>query len=398
MAVVGDVGAHTVNLCVGPISVACSAASSVIGGAAQTAETGLLNLVANAVGDAATTVVSAMVSALNATTTVDFNASWFSAQTKVMAFIALPFVTVFFLLQIIGSVLCREPGGLARAVVGLGKALVVAAAAIPIMQLVLAASDQMCDLLIGATGNGIAGLAQEMFAVSLANPTGGPVLVAILGCWAIAAAFLLWAVLLFRKTLLLVTGAFTMLAFAGASWDVTRGWVRKWTETVAALVFSKLVIVVILITGINALGLTGGSGESTGATLSDVFAGLLLVTIATLSPWLCWKFVHWSGTELAHDMHHAMARSPLPAAAKKAGQVAKMAAVGAVAGPPGAAASAANTGRRVSSAASNAVPRPPSSPPGGGSSGPLARRTPASTDSDRSAGHTARPASTGGRP
>ena len=262
MAVVGDVGAHTVNLCVGPISVACSAASSVLGGAAQTAETGLLNVVANAVGDAATTVVSAMVSALNATTSVDFNASWFSAQTKVMAFIALPFVTVFFLLQIIGSVLRREPGGLARAVVGLGKALVVAAAAIPIMQLVLAASDQMCDLLIGATGNGIAGLAQEMFAASLANPTGGPVLGAILGCWAIAAAFLLWAVLLFRKTLLLVTGAFTMLAFAGASWDVTRGWVRKWTETVAALVFSKLVIVVILITGINAMGLTGGSGES----------------------------------------------------------------------------------------------------------------------------------------
>ena len=334
----------------------CSAASSVIGGAAQTAETGLLNVVASAIGDAAKTVVAAMVSALNATTTVDFNASWFSAQTKVMAFIALPFVTVFFLLQIIGSVLRREPGGLARAVVGLGKALIAAAAAIPITQLVLAASDQMCDLLIGATGNGVAGLAQEMFAASLANPTGGPVLVAILGCWAIVAAFMLWAVLLFRKTLLLVTGAFTMLTSAGASWDVTRGWVRKWTETVAALVFSKLVIVVILITGINAMGVTGGSGESAGATLSDVFAGLLLVTIATLSPWLCWKFVHWSGTELAHDMHHTMARSPLPAAAKKAGQAAKVAAAGTVAGPPGAAAAVATNGRQPSPTPSSGCP------------------------------------------
>ena len=214
----------------------------------------------------------------------------------------------------------------------------------------------MCNVLIGATGDGIAGLAKQLLVVSLANPAGGPVLVVILGCWAIVSAFLLWAVLLFRKALLLVTGAFTLLAFAGSSWDATRSWSRKWVETVVALVFSKLVIVVILITGINATDLSGRSSEAAGATLSDVFTGLLLISIATLAPWLCWKFVHWSGTELAHDMHQTMARSPLPAAARTGGQAVRTAAVGAVAPSGGAGSLLAHAGRTTNRAASAGKP------------------------------------------
>ena len=134
MFTTGVDGVHAVNICVGPISVACSAAQDLVGGASQAAEKGLLDVVASAVGDAATAVTGAMLSALNATTVVDFDATWFSTQTKVMATIALPFVTAFFLLQIIGSVLRREPGGLARAGIGLAKALIAGAAAIPILQ------------------------------------------------------------------------------------------------------------------------------------------------------------------------------------------------------------------------------------------------------------------------
>ena len=398
MPVIGAGGAHTVNICWGPINVACTAAKDVVGGAAQTAEKGLLDVVAGAVGDAAKAVIDGMLSALDATTQVDFGANWFSAQTKVMAVVALPFVFAFFLIQIIGSVLRREPGGLARGAVGVGKALLAGAAAIPVLQLTLAACDQMCNVIVGGSGQGIAELARKLFAVTLTNPNGGPVLVVILGCWAIVSAFLLWAVLLFRKALLLVTGAFTLLAFAGSSWDATRGWVRKWVETAAALVFSKLVIVVVLVTGINAMGLAGGNGEAAGATLSDVFAGLLLITIATLAPWLTWKFVHWSGTELAHDMHQTMARSPLPAAAKKSGQAIKMAAGAAVGGPVGAAAAAATSGRGPSSAAATAAPRPPSGPPGGGSSGPQPGRPPSPSGSPRGPGRTITRTPAGGNP
>jgi hypothetical protein len=334
MPAIGAGGAHAINLCWGPINVACSAAKDVVGGAASTAEKGLLDVVASAVGDAAKAVIDGMLSALNATTQVDFNAGWFAAQTKVMAALVLPVVMGFFLIQIIGSVLRREPGGLARAGLGLGKALLAGAAAIPILQLLLVACDEMCKAVIGSSAGGVAGLAKGLFVASLANPTGGAVLVIILGCWAIVCAFVLWGVLLFRKALLLVTGAFTMVAFAGSSWDATRGWVRKWAETAAALVFSKLVIVVVLVTGINAMGLSGRGGEPGGATLSDVFAGLLLLSIATLAPWLCWQFVHWGGGEIAHGMHQTMAGSPLPRGIRKGGQAVKMAAAAAAGGPP----------------------------------------------------------------
>ena len=369
MPIAGPVAAHSLNICWGPINLACSAAKGAAAGAASAAETSMLDVVASAITDAAKAVIDGMVQALNATTTVDFSAPWFAQQAKTMAVIAVPFVSAFFLFQVIGAVLRREPGGLARAGVGIGKALVAGAAAIPILQIVLVACDQMCDLLTGTTGGGIAGLVKTLLVASLTNPTGGAALVGILGCWAIAACFVLWAVLLFRKALLLVAGAFTFLAFAGASWGATRSWVRKWVETVAALVFSKLVIVVILVTGLHAMSAPSTPGESSGATLSDVFAGLLLVSIATLAPWLCWKFVHWSGSEIAHDLHQMMARSPIPAGVKKAGQVARVAAAGVVAGPSGAAAAGATNGRSPSAAAGNGVPRPPASPPGGGSTG-----------------------------
>jgi hypothetical protein len=214
-------GVHTVNLCVGPINVACSAASGAVGAATSTAEKGLLDVVASAIGDAANAAVSGMVSALDATTAIDFGASWFAAQTTVMASIVLPVVMAFFVMQVIGAVVRREPGGLVRAGVGLGKALIAGAAAIPILQLSLAACDEMCTAVAGGSAGGIAGLAQRLLAASAVRVAGGPVLAAILGAWSIATAFMLWGVLLFRKALLLVTGAFTVVAFAGSDMCLT---------------------------------------------------------------------------------------------------------------------------------------------------------------------------------
>jgi hypothetical protein len=157
-------------------------------------------------------------------------------------------------------------------------------------------------------------------------------------------------------------------AQSSSSWDATRGWVRKWVETAAALVFSKLVIVVVLVTGINAMGLSGAGGESGGATLSDAFSGLLLLTVATLAPWLCWQFVHWSGAEIAHGMHQSMGRGPIPQAVKRGGRAVTSAAVTGASGLVGGPSSA---GSSASASPAVGAPRPPG--PGGGSSGGPAR-------------------------
>ena len=140
----------------------------------------------------------------------------------------------------------------------------------------------------------------------LAGPTAGPVLQMMLGVAIIIGSMLLWAVLLFRKAAVLLVAVFAPVAFAEAVWDQTRGWSRRWIETMAALVLCKVVIVVVFVLGVSAFATNGttqtaaGVGkQSSSASLSDLLVGLMLLSIAVFAPWLTFKFVHWSGMEAA---------------------------------------------------------------------------------------------------
>ena len=68
---------------------------------------------------------------------------------------------------------------------------------------------------------------------------------------AITAAAIVWHSLLVRKALLLVAVVFAPLAFSGASWDASRGWIGKWAMFVVALICSKLVLVVMFLVAIT---------------------------------------------------------------------------------------------------------------------------------------------------
>ena len=127
----------------------------------------------------------------------------------------------------------------------------------------------------------------------LAGPQAGPVLQMLLGIGIIVGCLALWAVLLFRKAALLLVAVFAPIAFAGAVWDQTRVWARRWIEIVAALVLCKVVIVVTFVVGASAFsGIAPGTRpdrcrarSSTAVApggLSDVLVGLLLLAIAVL--------------------------------------------------------------------------------------------------------------------
>jgi hypothetical protein len=329
--------ALAIDLCLTPTIPLCGTGQVIgglVGGAAKATAGATANAMLSSIADgftiAARSVIDGMLSALDASTRVDLRADWFTAETRVIAVVTLPVVVLLFVLQVAGSALRREPGGLARGVVGVGKALVGGAFAILALQAALAACDGMCQAVLAGSGQSIDSLARRLAQVAVGG--GNPILAIIVAVWAIVSAFLLWAVLIIRKALLLVTGAFTMVAFAGSAWDATRIWLRRWVEIAGALVFCKLVIVVVFVLGAGAFGVSG-HGSSRGAALSDVVAGLLLLSVATLAPWLTWQFVHWSGAEIAGGLHQSMARGPVPAAARVGAVTAQRVAASAAAGP-----------------------------------------------------------------
>ena len=52
-----------------------------------------------------------------------------------------------------------------------------------------------------------------------------------------------------RKVLIVLSAVFAPLAFAGSLADVTVAWTRRWVEATLALIFSKVVLVLVFVVG-----------------------------------------------------------------------------------------------------------------------------------------------------
>jgi len=360
--------------CVGPIAFVCQLTDGVQGAASDYVLGGL----GSAFVAGAAQVGELALAALDAGTAIDLGAGWFRSNVAVIASIALPGVVALFVIQVISSVLRREPGGLARAVVGVGKALLGSALALAITQLALTAVDEICAYIARSAGYTVASAAAQFFRFATLA-TLSPALQILIGLLLIVGFLLLWGVLLFRKAALVLVAVFAPIAFAGSAWDQTRAWTRRWLEVVGALVFCKVVIVVTFVVGASAFTGTGPvvggqapSEESAG--LSDMLVGVLLLAIAVFAPWLTFRFVHWSGLEAASVMHETVAANPISRTAHSAAGTARYSAqsvaLSAMTGGVGAAArgGTAAAGAARGAGAGAAAARPPAQPrpPAGG--------------------------------
>lgn len=360
------------SACAGPLDPLCDAVGGVVGSVTQAGSGFVLDALGEAFVRAAESVTKTALAALDTGTRIDLGAGWFRANVAVIGAVTVPVVLGLLVAQVMTSVLRREPGGLARAAVGVGKAFLGAGLALAVTQAGLIATDGICEFIAASSGTTVHGAAERFLHIAwLAGPTAGPVLQMLLGIGIILGCLALWAVLLFRKAALLLVAVFAPVAFAGAVWDQTRVWARRWSEIVVALVLCKVVIVVTFVLGASAFTGTGPNATPPGtvpdpaaaqsAGLSDVLVGLILLTIASFAPWLTFKFVHWSGMEAASVMHSSMAANPVSRAAGAAGSQARFAAQQAITSSVLAGAGGAAAARR----------RGPARPPGAGSA-PLA--------------------------
>jgi hypothetical protein len=319
------VPAAALDPCVVPINPACIA-QQVAGTVQTSASDYLLGGLGRAFIESAAQVARASYASLDQTTGIDLTASWFRGNVTVIAAVTLPVVVGLFVLQVLTSVLHREPGGLARAVVGVGKALLGSAVALAVTQTALIAVDGICDFIAASADTTVSAAVDRFFNFVQMGTSMAPGLQIVVGLLLIVGLIALWGVMVFRKAALLLIAVFAPIAFAGSAWDQTKVWTRRWIEVVAALVFCKVAIVVVFVVGASAFAGVGPTtnGQVTeasgGQQLSDVLAGLLLLSIAVLAPWLTWRFMHWSGLEAAGVMHSAVAASPVTSGARSAGR------------------------------------------------------------------------------
>ncbi len=194
---------------------------------------------------------------------------------------------------------------------GAAAAILGTAAAAGITQSLLIAVDQICDAVAGLAGTTIQDAARRLLDISLLTQLtpstgGGSVLMIVFGLLFILGATLTLGTLLVRQALIVVAVVVAPLAFAGGTARITSGWVRRWVQVTLALILSKLAIVLVFVVAVGMLGNSTGIGA--------LLSGLILLLLACLAPWACFKFLEFAGTAVAGEWHRATNGSTIAAA------------------------------------------------------------------------------------
>jgi type IV secretion system protein TrbL len=258
--------------------------------------------VATAFANTADSAINWLWSQMTSATSISFGGAGFELDLGIVSAIAAVVCVGLFAVQLAASALRRDATGVGRALRGLVVATLGCAITLASLDLLLAAVDQLCTGVVSmATGDSISTLGSKIIDPAMfTGLVAGPGAILILSLVAIVAVAVVWFALVVRKMLIIITAIFAPLAFVGGVADVSRGWVRKWLEAMLALVFSKLILILIFIIGLGVLGGMGSPQNAVGLSrITGDITGLLILLVAGLSPWMALKLVHFTGEHMA---------------------------------------------------------------------------------------------------
>ena len=283
-----------------------STVCDVAGEAAATVVAAPFDWLAQAMGGAAGWLIEAMWSVFDTTTLVDVQTDGFTSVYNLIFGIGVFLVLIFFCLQLITGLIRRDPTALSRAALGAAKSVLGAFVVVTLTALALEIVDQLSIGIIQTSGETTETmgdktilLAAGLSGINIAAPGVGAIVTIFLAGLMIAAVAIVWFSLLIRKALLLVGVVLAPIAFAGASWDATKGWIGKWAAFVIALIISKLVLVVIFLLAITQIATPI---ELDIAAVTEPITGIVLMGIAAFAPYMVYRFVSFVGFDLYQQM------------------------------------------------------------------------------------------------
>ncbi|WP_404385290.1 hypothetical protein LL946_04750 [Knoellia locipacati] len=272
--------------------------------AAAGAATSTFSHIAGYFGEAAAKATTWLWEQIDEATTLDLTSPNLLREMAITGSIAAVICVGLFAVQLIKAVVRQEPGGLQRALSGLITATLGTALALAATRALLAAVDALSAGVVQATmGTNAEGLGAKL-AVARLTSQANPAVVLLLSLVTLAAVVIVWAAMLARKLMLLVAAVLAPIAFAGASADFSRAWVRRWIEFVVAMIASKLLLVIILSIGVFVLNEAGQDGDGASQQVTQVIGGSLVLLMGGLAPWVSIKMFSFAG-EAMHAAHAA---------------------------------------------------------------------------------------------
>ncbi|MBJ7004870.1 MULTISPECIES: SCO6881 family protein [Streptomyces] len=306
--------------------------------------TAIGNWMAKSTGELAAASADLAAKAVDTTTRVDLNATWFRDNYETILPIGLVLLVATFCAQLIRAAIRRDGQALTQAFTGTVSGVLFAFSAIALTTVAVEVVDALSDGLFRAANTDISTAVRRIVQVStIASLSGLGWLVAVFASLGAAlGAILYWCVMMVRKVGILVLVTLAVFAGAGGGWEAARRWRKGWIEATATLVVSKLLMTIVFVLGIAAMGKTESKDGL--AALADVLSGIVIMIMVLMCPYAVFKFVHWAaeGSD-AETLHRAggagaqMAKQHTERAARKAASMAATAGTGGAAAGAGAA-------------------------------------------------------------
>ncbi|WP_332757648.1 SCO6881 family protein [Streptomyces sp. MT206] len=299
---------------------------------------------AKSAGDLAAAAADLAAKAINRTTDIDLGAAWFRDNYETILPIGLLLLVATFCAQLVRAAIKRDGQALTQAVTGTASGVLFAFCAIAFTTVALEVVDALSDGLFKAAGADMSTAVRRVVKISQIGAIAGMgwLVAVVAACASAIGMFLFWGVMMVRKVGILILVTLAVFAGAGGGWEVARRWRRGWIEATATLVVSKLLMTIIFVLGIAAMSKT--EAKDGVAALADMAAGMVIMLLVLLCPYMVFKFAHWAseGTD-GESIHRAggagaqMARQHAENAGRKAASAAATAGTGGAAAGAGAA-------------------------------------------------------------
>jgi type IV secretion system protein TrbL len=298
---------------------------------------GLLNSalsgIASSFAQAANSFLAVLFRLLNTSTSLTLGGASFLSEFDAVFMIGLLLALALAMIELAAAALQRNGARVAKVPLNLVIMVVGTVASISLIDTLLTISDQLSAGLLQATGFSLSTTGMTAAMAVVATQPGTELMLAV---FIIIAVICCYFALVVRRVLIVVAAVMAPLALAGATAQITRSWVRRWSETILALVFSKVILVIVLITGFHLL--QGAGATNIASAMASLIGGVGLLFIAAFSPLMAMKMVSFTGghfAEAASLGHQAVSAAAAPV--KKVAHVGSAALSGGMSAAAGAA-------------------------------------------------------------
>jgi hypothetical protein len=279
------------------IGVVGDVATDVIGAGAGVIGNGVLDGISSWVGQGAAWLIERIGQQVERSTRPELGATWFTEQYRGMLTLALLLALAFLLAALTHAALRQDLAAALRAAfVALPTAVIACFAAVTLVELLLAATDDATRLLTQQTGDDSRAFFDEL--ATAVVPSGGalPGFLALLG--GVLAALLcivVWLELILREAAVYLAVGFLPLSLAAMVWHRSAHLARRLVEGLVAVIVAKLAIAVAVAFAASALANGGGAGG-----ITTMLAGCAVLFLAALSPWVLLRLIPIGGDAQLH--------------------------------------------------------------------------------------------------